>query len=174
MTGKTAIAAILPFLAIAAAPAPTPEEAFACNLSYKEAMQSLASLKVREQKRGASLLFVLGYGPLTTTIFDPGNVRLFGVQPSSLVLDLHEPKSDSPDSEILAEFIAEFARSDATDNAILNGIAWRDAQACRAFNYCIGTRNSPLHGIPNYDRKSPDTLTLVCEFRMTLRELEKL
>lgn len=166
--GKIGAAVIAALLTTAATPAATPSEAYACKLPYKAAMQSLAALKVLEQKRATNFALLL---PMTVVTFEPKPVRLFGSEPIALSVELTEPKASDPTGKLRAEFIALLPRSQTVDEAITTGHKWH-LNACRHLNLCIQADDPARAGTLELHRHNPSHLKLICRYEMTMKEIE--
>jgi hypothetical protein len=166
---RTPAVVLVALLATGAAPASGPAEAFACNLPYEGAMQSLAGLKTTEQKSGKSFLT---FTPMTTVTFDPAAVWLFGATPNGLSVEVTEPSARDPKSKMRAEFIALLPRTEAIDDAITNANTWH-LNICKHRTFCIRASEPGGGGTLELHRAS-NQLKLVCRYELTQEELERL
>lgn len=152
------------------AAAPTASDAFACTLPYRASMEALAPLKVREQKAGTNLFT---FTPKTTISFEPGDMKLFGVTPMAISIELTEPKAKDPMSKLRAEFFAVLPKSPTADAAITKNTVWHMGW-CENLNLCIRAESeNTAKKLGDFEfRREASTLTLKCRFDLAMSELE--
>lgn len=170
MVIKAALASLVTAMLSSATTAPTANEAFACNLPYRDAMQTLAAFTVKEQKESVSLIT---FGPQTTVSFDVGQFQLFGASPTALTVQLSEPRANNPNGRMRAEFAAVLPRTPAVDDRIVASTEWITG-ICKNLRMCIRAESvEKARSLGSLElTRQPDSLTLTCRFEMSMRELE--
>lgn len=150
---------------------PAANSAFECDLPYEAAMNSMASLVIKQQREPD--LFEKALDAIGVVEFVPDGITVFGQKPSSLKLTIYEKKRSAelglPDG-FKAVYVAQFPTNVATDNAIRSVVPW-SGDGCTNQGICGRKEGADYPNPLLYYRNSSEFLRLECSVSINQDDL---